>query len=220
MGNYHHSRGFCQGQGASCNGYRRLEDGETVSAPAATPDTAFVTTPAPSAAQTPIMESLFPKTRQLVATCAEGISQVNTALNTLATQVSPPCRSVLLSEREVTCLTEIDVCEIQKIRLLNAYTDAVIVDSFTSGMSFCSCGPRITFEAINDRCVCNVQGQAVHSRFEFYRPIVLFSNSLPNAQGVVDLYGRNLAAATYSLEYYPDSTLGATVKLSFKVKPC
>lgn len=217
-----YAKGHCQGQHDRCDGYRRLDDGETVSAPS-TPITDLVTAPASA----PIKETFFPKTRKLVATCEEGVSQVNTALNTLATQVSPQCRSVLMAEREVTCLTAIDDCSIQKMRLMNTETDKVIVENFTNGMSFCRSGPPITFEAINDKCVCNVQfnlknawGQVIHSRFEFYRPFVLFSNSAPNAQGVVDLYGTRLNVGAYTLEYYPDSNPGMTTKLSFNVNNC
>lgn len=217
------AKGYCQGQHAKCEGYRRLEAGQTASAPATTPEIVLAPAPAPA----PIKQSLFPKARNLAASCVEGISQVNTALDTLATQVSPPCSSVLLAVREVTCLTEIDDCDIQKVRLMNADTDTVIVDNFTSGMSFCSSGPKITFEAINDKCVCNVQfnlknagGQVIFSRFEFYRPFVLFSNSVPNAQGVVNLYGNRLSPGAYTLEYYPDSNIGAATELQFTVNSC
>jgi hypothetical protein len=217
-----YAKGFCQGQHEKCDGYRRLENGQPVFAP---PDTALE--PASAPAPAPIKDNLFPKTRKLVSSCADGVSQVNIALNELAGQVSTPCRSVLLAQREVTCLSDIMNCDIQKMRLMNADTDTVIVDSFTSGMSFCSSGPRITFEAINDKCVCNVQfilknssGRVIHSRFEYYRPFVLFSNSAPNAQGVVDLYGNRFAPGTYTLEYYPDSNPGATIKLPFTVNNC
>jgi hypothetical protein len=216
------AKGHCQGQHDRCDGYRRLDDGETVSAPST-----LISNEAIAPASAPVTETVFPKARNLVATCDEGISQVNTALNTLATQVSPQCRSVLMAPREVTCLTAIDDCNIQKIRLMNADTDTVLVENFASGMSFCRWGPMISFEAVNDKCVCNVQfnlknsfGQVIHSRFEFYRPFVLFSNSAPNAQGVVDIYGNRLNVGAYTLEYYPDSDPSMTTKITFNVNNC
>jgi hypothetical protein len=118
------------------------------------------------------------------------------------------------------------LCDIQRVQLMNADTETVIDDNFQNGESFFRLGPRITFEAINDSCVCNVQfviknsaGSIIHSRFEFYRPFVAFSNSAPNAQGVVDLYGARFSnTGSYTLEFYPDSDPSKTRSIAFTVK--
>jgi hypothetical protein len=146
----------------------------------------------------------------------------------LEPSLSAQCRIVLNAQREFSCLTSIVDCDIQRIRLMNADTDNAITENFSSGMSICRTGPRITFEAINDSCVCNVQfilknsaGSIIHSRFEFYRPFVAFSNSAPNAQGVVDLYGARFSnTGTYTLEYYPDSDTSLMNSITFTVVNC
>ena len=75
------AKGFCQGQHDRCDGYRRLDDGETVSSPTTLNTDQPVSTPPASA---PIQETLSPTARNPVTTCGEGLSQVNAALNALA----------------------------------------------------------------------------------------------------------------------------------------
>ena len=218
------AKGSCVSTDPRCDGYRRLENELPASAPAATPEDPFVpSAPAPA----PTKEN-SPKTRDLAITsCADGISKANAELDALAKTLSSTCSSLLMAPRDVTCLTEIDNCDIQRMRLMNADTDTVLVESFQSGMSFCASGPAITFEAINDKCVCNVQfnlknaaGQVIQSRFEYFRPFVLYSNSAPNALGVVNLYGTKLAVGAYTLEYYPDQDTSKTSAITFNVDQC
>ena len=215
----------CIGGHPLCDGYRRLENKLPASAPAATPEDPFVpSAPAPA----PIKESLDPKTRDLeITSCTDGVHKLNTELDKLANQVSSSCNSLIMAPRDVTCYTEIDDCTVQRIRLMNTETQLPIQENFKSGMSLCASGPAITFEAINDRCVCNVQlnlknaaGQMIQSRFEYFRPFVLYSNSPPNAQGVVYLWGRKLAVGAYTLEYYPDSNPGMMSTIEFNVNQC
>jgi hypothetical protein len=214
-------RGRCLGRHPDCDGYRRLEE-SNFTAPASTRDTAPVEPEKSKRVTLPKFRDLFKST-----TCQGQISELNTALNNLGPSLSSQCQTVLNSQREYTCLDTIINCDIQKIRLMNADIDSVMVDDFKSGMSFCYWGPRITFEAINDSCVCNVQfhlknswGNVIQSRFEFYRPFVLYSNSLPNAQGVVNLYGTRLNVGSYSLEYYPDSNPSKSKTITFNVNNC
>jgi hypothetical protein len=207
-------RGFapntCIGAHPSCNGYRKLDEQEEE-----------------NAVETINSFNVFPNFRDLfVATTCQGqIDELNAALNNLQ-PLSSQCRTVLNAQREFTCLPSIVDCNIQRVRLMNADTDTVIDDNFQNGESFFRLGPRITFEAINDSCVCNVQfviknsaGSIIHSRFEFYRPFVAFSNSAPNAQGVVDLYGARFSnAGSYTLEFYPDNDTSKTRSIAFTVK--
>jgi hypothetical protein len=199
----------CVGRHPSCNGYRQLHEQED--------DNAFAT---------PNSFSFFPSFRNLfVATTCQGqINELNTALNNLEPSLSTQCQAVLNSQREFTCLTSIVDCNIQQVRLINSDTDTVLDPNFTSGKSFSRTPSRVTFEAINDSCVCNVQfniknsaGSIIHSRFEFYRPFVAYSNSAPNAQGVVDLYGTRFAEGSYSLELYPDNDPSKTKIITFNV---
>jgi hypothetical protein len=201
--------GTCIGRHPSCNGYRKLSE----------QDDEYVST-------TPASTNFFPSLRSLFVstTCQGQIDELNTALNNLQPTLSSQCQAVLNAQREFTCLTTIVDCDIQRIRLINADADTAMVEDFMSGMSFSRLGPRVTFEAINDSCVCNVQfniknsaGQIIHSRFEFYRPFVAFSNSAPNAQGVVDLYGTRFGVGLYSLEYYPDKDISKTKTITFNV---
>lgn len=202
--------GSCIGRHPSCDGYRQLHGQED--------DVAENEAPPTSSSYFPSLRNLFVST-----TCQGQINELNTALNNLEASLSPQCRSVLNAQREFTCLTTITDCDIQEIRLMNADTDTVIDASFTSGESFRTT-QRVTFEAINDSCVCNVQfniknaaGQIIHSRFEFYRPFVAFSNSAPNAQGVVDLFGARFGVGSYSLDYYPDNDPSKTKTITFTV---
>jgi hypothetical protein len=215
------TKGRCQGRHPDCDGYRRLEDSK-VSSIANTAETVPLLQEKSKGISLPNIRDLFKST-----TCEGQISELNTALNNLGPSLSSQCRSVLNAPREFTCLSIINNCAIQKIRLMNTDNDSVMVDNFKSGMSFCNSGPRITFEAINDSCVCNVQltlknsaGNVIQSRFEFYRPFVLYSNSAPNSQGAVDLYGTRLNIGSYSLEYYPDSDPTKVKTITFKVNNC
>jgi hypothetical protein len=202
--------GTCIGRHPSCNGYREL-NGQEESNAADTPKS---------------YDRFYNNVRDLFSstTCQGQIDELNTALNNLEPTLSSQCQAVLDSQREFTYLTTINNCDIQRIRLMNADTDTVMVEDFKNGMSFRRSGPRVTFEAINDSCVCNVQfniknsaGQIIHSRFEFYRPFVAFSNSVPNAQGVVDLYGARFGIGSYTLEYYPDNDTSKTLTIAFTV---
>jgi hypothetical protein len=202
--------GTCIGRHPSCNGYRQLHEQE---------DSSMATIPKPYSFYRSLRD-LFVST-----TCQGQITELNNALNNLKPSLSTQCQTVLDSQREFTCLTTIEGCDIQRIRLMNADNDTVLVDDFTSGMSIRRSASRtVTFEAINDSCVCNVQfiiknsaGQIIHSRFEFYRPFVAFSNSVPNALGVVDLYGARFSIGSYTLEYYPDNDTSKTQRIAFTV---
>ena len=218
------AKGTCIGVHYLCKGYRRLENGEPMSAPATSPEMDFVSAPAPA----PIKSSVLLQPRNLeISSCADGISKLNTALDKLAQQVSPSCNSLLMAPRDVTCLTNIDKCNIHKMSLVNADSGAQLVENFTNGMSFCSNGPKITFQAITDGCVCDVMftlknsaGDVIHNRLEFDHPFVLYSHSAASGRGKVNLHGKRLAVGAYTLEYYPDDKSSMTSVIKFDVKQC
>lgn len=161
-------------------------------------------------------------------TCQNDINEFNASLDEVKATFSATsgCKAVLDSSREYECLTTIDNCRIKKIQLLNADTDGVVTGSFASGMSFCSSVP-VAFRAINDPCVCNVQfnlknssGLLIHNHFAYHEPYVSFYHGEPNAGGQVNIYGKKLAAGTYSLDYYPDSVQSLLKTITFTVKNC
>jgi hypothetical protein len=204
----------CIGRHPACDGYRRLDSdyGTGTEIDANARDVV------------PLSESrdLFKST-----TCSEQQAELNAVLNNLEPSLSTDCQAVLKAQREFECLTTITDCDIQRIQLMDADSDTVLEPNFQSGMSVCRWGPTITFEAISDSCVCNVQfvlknaaGSVIQSRFEYYRPFLLFSNSHPNAQGVVNLYGARLRSGNYTLETYPDSDPSMTRTIAFTVARC
>ena len=165
---------------------------------------------------------------QFAPTCHDDINEINASLDEVKSTFTATsgCKAVLDSPREYECLTNIDNCRILKIQLLNADTDGVVTDSFASGMSFCSSVP-VAFRAINDPCVCNVQFNVknssdllIHDLFAYHEPYVSFYHGEPNAGGQVDIYGKKLAAGTYSLDYYPDSDQSLLKTITFTVKNC
>ena len=154
------------------------------------------------------------------AVCSLGIETLNKELDNLLPKLSASCRSVVQTNRVVTCFDDVRYARIDGFNLWNADTDTVVATSIQNSTTFCSTNSNLNLEAVANACVEEVEMRLsgpISAFREDKAPHTIFGVQYNNRN---NLNGRRLPIGTYTLSTELDGSFTPKSKVTFSVKKC